>query len=78
MRERTISVKLPSELAVWLTARAEKAGRTQSAIVEEALERLAKEHNGPSFFELTQDLAGCLEGPSNLSTRKIYRKRYGR
>ena len=82
MTERAITVKLSKKLASRLSARAQRQHRTQSAVVREALERLLaedpKEATEPSFLELAEDLAGCLEGPADLSSNRRHLKGYGR
>ncbi len=76
---KTITVKLPRPLAARLGARVEKQQITQSALVREALERYLRDDDerGPSFLELAKDLAGCVEGPEDLSSNKKHLKGYG-
>lgn len=81
MTERAITVKLSRGLANRLSSRAKRQRRTRSAVVRDALERhLAEdtEENQPSFLELAEDLAGCLEGPADLSSNRRHLKGYGR
>ena len=81
MSERAITVKLSTRLAASLSARARSQHKTQSAVVREALEHHLAEGDDakePSFLELAQDLAGCLEGPADLSSNRRYLKGYGR
>lgn len=81
MTEKAITVKLSRRLASRLSARARKGRSTQSAVVREALERYladdADQHE-PSFLQLAQDLAGCLEGPTDLSSERRRLQGYGR
>ncbi len=81
MTERAITVKLSMRLANRLSARARSERSTQSAVVREALERHLAEgvaEKAPSFLELAQDLAGCLEGPADLSSDRRHLRGYGR
>lgn len=78
---KTITVKLPRPLAARLSARVKKQQSTQSALVREALERYLQEDNerrGPSFLDLAKDLAGCIDGPEDLSSNKKHLQDYGR
>ena len=81
MTEKAITVKLSRRLASRLSARAKNGHRTQSAVVRDALERYladGSDETEPSFLELAQDLAGCLEGPANLSSDRRRLRAYGR
>jgi predicted transcriptional regulator len=62
---QTITVRLPDELAAWLRETSERTGLPQGRIVREQLERAAREADRP-FLRL----AGTVEGPADLSTRK--------
>ena len=77
---KTITVKLPTPLAARLSARVEKQQSSQSALVREALERFLRDDDerGPSFLELAKDLAGCVEGPEDLSSNKEHLEGYGK
>jgi len=77
---KAITVKLPRPLAARLSAKVEKQQSTQSALVREALERYLgdDDERAPSFLELAKDLAGCIEGPEDLSSNKEHLKGYGR
>lgn len=78
---KTLSLKLPDELARALEDRARSQGTTKSEILREALAgyfaRNPLPRNG-SFLALAGDLVGCLEGPGDLSHNKEYLKGYGR
>jgi len=81
MTEKAITVKLSRQLASRLSAKAKQGRSTQSAVVRAALERYltddADQHE-PSFLQMAQDLAGCLEGPPALSSDKRRLQGYGR
>jgi len=76
---RTISLKLPEALATKLREAARQRGASKSAIVREALAQYLS-CSGPegSFLALAEDLAGCVQGPTDLSVSKEYLKGYGR
>jgi predicted DNA-binding protein len=61
----TVSVRLPDELAEWLSATAEKTGVPQGRIIREQLEKARRAQKQP-FMRL----AGTVAGPANLSKRK--------
>ena len=76
---KTITLKLPEMLEVRLNTIARKNGMSRSEIVRRALtEYLSHDGIKPgSFLDLSRDLAGSIEGPSDLSTNKARLKRYG-
>ena len=61
----TITVRLPSDLAQWLTETARKTGVPRGRIIRDELENARKSDSRP-FLRL----AGAVSGPENLSTRK--------
>ena len=61
----TITVRLPEDLAEWLDSAARKAGVPRGRIVRDQLQLARKRENRP-FMRL----AGSVEGPRDLSTRK--------
>jgi predicted transcriptional regulator len=78
---KILSLKLPDDLAQELSMRARSRGTTKSDLLREALvDFLAKEpqREKGSFLDLAEDLAGCLEGPEDLSYNKKYLADYGR
>jgi len=78
---KTISLKLADGLHAKLQRLARSRKQTKSDIVREALAQLL---NGSSpakpvsALDLARDLAGCLEGPGDLSTNPKYMEGYGR
>ncbi len=78
---KTLSLKLPDEMARVLEDRARSRGATKSEILREALAgyfaRSPLPGNG-SFLTLAGDLVGCLEGPGDLSSNKEHLKGYGK
>ncbi len=74
---RTVSLKLSPTLDRRLTLLSRKRHLTRSEVLREALEAFGGRHS-KSVSEVAQDLAGCLEGPRNLSTAREHMKGYGR
>ena len=78
---QTLSLKLSDPLEAQLTERASDTGRSKSELVREALiEFFRKENDGGvgSCFDLARDLAGCVEGPPDLSSNPKHLSGYGR
>jgi hypothetical protein len=66
----TITERLPEDLAGWLEAISRKSGVPRGRIIRDQLE-LARRREKQPFLRL----AGSIEGPSNLSTRKGFAKK---
>ena len=76
---KTLSVKLPTPLASWLSKRSQELGRTQSDLVRQALEDEKRgETRAKSCAELLADLDGSFKGPPDLSTNPKYMKNFGK
>lgn len=78
---KTLSLKLPDDMARILEDRARSTGTTKSEILREALAGYFAQSPPPgdgSFLALAGDLVGCLEGPGDLSYNKEYLENYGR
>jgi len=72
---KTISVKIPAELDLQLSAVAARRRESKSALIRAALDKIVEssETAAPnSCFDLAKDLAGAVEGPSDLSRKKNY------
>ncbi len=65
----TITVRLPEDLAEWLDSASRKAGVPRGRIVRDQLQ-LARKREKQPFLRL----AGSVEGPRNLSSRKGFSK----
>lgn len=75
---KTLSLKLPDALEAKLRELARQRRMSRSAVVREALARFLSRHaSAYSFLALAQDLAGCVEGPADLSLNKSYLRGYG-
>lgn len=78
---KTLSLKLPEILESQLDIFARKNGMSRSEIVRRALlEYFSRDvvSRPGSFLDLARDLAGSIEGPSDLSTNKAYLEGYGK
>lgn len=74
---RTLTVKVPAELDEAITAVARRLGTTRSNVVRTALRQIA---NQPelSMADLVGDLAGVVEGPTDLATNPAHMAGFGR
>ena len=77
---KTVSLKLPEALETKLTVIARRRGVSKSAVVREALEHLppTDEPSGDSLLARAEDLAGSIQGPSDLSHGDRHLRDYGR
>jgi len=66
----TLTVRLPDEIAEWLNEIAQKAGMSRGAIIRAELERARRASERP-FLRL----AGAVQGPPDLSTRKGFSRK---
>ena len=77
----TLTLKVPEILKTRLNSYARKKGISKSEIVRSALleyfSKDDKKHTG-SFIDFSEDLAGKIEGPLDLSTNKKYFDGYGK
>ena len=67
---KTLSVKVPEDLDLKLTAVAAKRRESKSAVIRAALDHLVKSSEAitpNSCLDLAKDLIGSVEGPSDLS-----------
>lgn len=81
---KTITVKLPDELALRLEMRARRLGVSKSALLRESLERDLAGKNGaveeePSAYDLMKDGFGCVSsGIGDLATNPRHMEGFGR
>jgi len=78
---KTVTLKLSEILEARLNIFAHKSGLSRSEIVRRALlEYFSRDEvrGSGSFLDLSRDLAGSIEGPSDLSTNKAHLKEYGK
>jgi hypothetical protein len=77
---KTLSLKLPDSLDAKLTMIARQRRKSKSALVRDALELFFAGGDGRrmgSFLAMAKDLAGCVEGPTDLSFNKNHMRGYG-
>ena len=72
------TVKLPGELHQRIRRQARSTGRTDSAVIREAIERGLGEDKGINMAEALKDFIGKYAGPGDLSTNKAYLNDLGR
>ena len=77
---KTLTVKLPEELAAQLARGAQSRGKSKSEFIREAIAYYV--YNGAekaevSCFELASDLAGSFAGPADLSTNPKHLDGFG-
>ncbi|MGI8991718.1 MAG: hypothetical protein ACR2I2_19320 [Bryobacteraceae bacterium] len=66
----TLTIRLPDDLAEWLAATAQKLRAPRGRIIREQLEK-ARSSQESSFMRL----AGSIDGPADLSTRKGFSRK---
>ncbi len=77
---KTMSLKIPPQLEAELAARAKREGISKSSLVREAVAQyLVNDPTPPrsSFLAQAEDLAGCVEGPEDLSSNLDHLAYYG-
>lgn len=67
----TITVRLTEELERWLDKLSRETGIPKGQIIREQLEKARAETKGRKFMRL----AGTVEGPADLSSRRGYARR---
>lgn len=80
---QTLSMKVTEDLNRTLSDLARQRGISKSALIREAItELVARERPGRpasgSFLAAAEDLAGCVDGPEDLSTNVEHLAGYGR
>lgn len=80
---RTVTVKLPEELAARLEKRAQRLGVSKSIVLRNSLERELRENDAveekPSMYDLVKDDLGCVDsGATDLATNPKHMERFGK
>lgn len=80
---KTLSIKLPDELAVRLEKRAKRLRTSKSALVRESLEKALGPaevvEDAPSAYNLMKDGFGCIDsGVGDLSSNPKHMEGFGR
>lgn len=74
---RTVSVKLPTPLAAWLTRQSRELRRSKSALVRQALEQQRSQPGKGTCLHLMEGLCGSVRGPRDLSTNPKHLAGFG-
>jgi hypothetical protein len=75
---KTLTVKVPEELLVWLEREARRAGQPKSVLIRNIL-RQCQQRRPQSALDLAADLCGCVRsGLGDLARNKKYLKGFGR
>lgn len=77
----TLSIKLPKVIDEKLTTTAKRRKKSKTTLVIEALKDYLDRNDEESIvtaYDLAEELLGCGEGPTDLSTNKKYMEGYGR
>jgi len=78
---KTLTVKVPEELDLKLSAVAAKTRESKSTLIRAALDHILKSSEAitpNSCLDLAKDLSGSVDGPSDLSYNSKHLKGYGR
>jgi predicted DNA-binding protein len=75
---KTVSIKLPTPLAAWLTQQARELGRSKSALIRQALEKQRIKPGKGTCLDLMEDLCGSIRGPRDLSTNPKHMQGFGK
>jgi hypothetical protein len=78
---KVLTVKVPEELDLKLTAVAARRRESKSALIRAALNHIVKSSEAitpNSCLDLAKDLIGSVEGPADLSYNNKHLKGYGR
>jgi hypothetical protein len=73
---QTVTVKMDRRHVELLKAHAATRGCSQATVIRDLIEDHLGHKARPSLHEQASDVCGCVNGPKNLSTRKL--KGYGR
>jgi predicted HicB family RNase H-like nuclease len=68
---KTITIRLPEELAEWLQTTARKTGLPVGRLVREELEHARRNHGNKPFMRFS----GVINGPPDLSSRKGFSRK---
>ncbi len=75
---KTLTMKVPDGLLIWLESEAKRAGRPKSALAREILQQ-RRQGKPQSALDLAADLCGCVEsGLGDLARNKKHLKGFGR
>jgi predicted DNA-binding protein len=66
MSNTLLTLRVPEELAEWLSETSRRTGIPVGRLIREQLEKARNEHSEPAFMRH----AGIIRGPRDLSSRK--------
>jgi metal-responsive CopG/Arc/MetJ family transcriptional regulator len=77
---KTLSFKLPNALLAEINSKANEKGITKSDLLREALDAYFRsdQQTRGSCHDLAADVAGCIEGPGDLSFNKKHMEGFGK
>jgi hypothetical protein len=76
---KTLTMKVPDGLLVWLENEARRAGQPKSALVRDILQQHQQQRRPQSALDLAADLCGCVQsGLGDLARNKKHLKGFGR
>ncbi len=78
--DKVLTVRVPKSLGEKLQRAADRRGCNKSRIIREALQATLSQKSDldeNSFLAQAQDIVGCVEGPSDLSTHRRHFRGYG-
>lgn len=80
---KTLSIKVPEELAVRIEKRAKSLGISKSALIRQSIEEEIRHHatveEAPSAYDLMRQDIGCIDsGEGDLSTNPKHFKEFGK
>ena len=79
---KTITIKVPDELAIRIQKGADRLGISKSAFIRESIEKEFQNgtfvEESPSFYDLVKDDLGCIDsGLTDLSTNPKHMEGFG-
>lgn len=75
---KTLTVKLPEPLAMWLSRRAKELRRPQSELIRDALEHARSGTGSANCHDLMADVCGSINGPRDLLTNPKHFDGFGK
>ena len=66
-----VTLKMERRQIKLLSAQAKALGRSQAAIIRELIDEHLGKKKRPSLHDLAKDFCGTINGPADLSTRKL-------
>jgi hypothetical protein len=70
-KTKTLSVKLEKRNYDWVAGQAAALNRSMGKVIRDLIQEKASKSQRNSIGTVLSDLCGCLDGPKDLSTRKL-------